>query len=101
DARVSLALDLADVLPRVRGAADDDELHAAGAGRRDARERLDEHVRVVLRLDAADEQHVLARLEPELGELAGAVEARVLDAVGDHADSPAVALLEDLRDRVR
>ena len=65
-----------------------------------ARPRLDEHVRVVLRLEAADEEDVAARLEAELVERRAPVPARVLDAVGDDADAPAVAVLVDVGDGV-
>ena len=81
DARVALRWTLPDVLAGVRRAADDDELHPAGALGGDARERLDEHVRVVLGLQAPDEQHVLARLEAEALERLGPLVAGVLDAV--------------------
>src|SRR3712207_8188774 len=49
----------------IRRAADDDELHPARPLGRDPRERLDEQVRVVLRLEPADEEDVLARLQPD------------------------------------
>jgi hypothetical protein len=57
-------------------------------------------VRVVLRLETADEQDVAARLQAEPPQRAVAVAARVLDAVGDDADPAAVAGLEDVGDRV-
>ncbi len=99
--RVAGALDLLDVVVRVRRAADDDELHALRPLAGDAAERLDEHVRVVLGLQAPDEQDVLVRLQAEALERLGAGVAGVLDAVRHDPDALAVALLEDLRDRVR
>ncbi len=101
DARVAGALDLLDVVVGVGRAADDDELHPPRPLARDAAERLDEHVGVVLGLQAADEQDVAARLQPEAVERLGALVAGVLDAVRHDADALAVALLEDLGDRVR
>jgi hypothetical protein len=58
-------------------------------------------VRVVLGLQAPDEQHVAARLEPELLERPLAAPARILDPVRDDADAPPVAVLVDVGDRVR
>jgi hypothetical protein len=57
-------------------------------------------VRVVLGLQPPDEQDVLVRLEAEPVQRVGALVPGVLDAVGDDPDPLAVALLEDLRDRV-
>jgi hypothetical protein len=77
---------LADVVIGVRRATDDDELHPAGLLGADPAERLKQHVRVVLRLEAADEQDVALRLETEALERLGSVVARVIDAVGHDAD---------------
>ena len=100
-ARVARAHDRADVVVRVGRAAHHDGLHAPRARPVDARERLDEQVRVVLGLQAPDEEDVLARLEPQALERLRARVPGVLDAVGHDADAAPVAALEHVRDRVR
>jgi len=65
DPGVGAAPDLADVVIGLGRTADDHQLHPGGPRAIDAAERVDQHVWVVLGLQAADEQDVAAGFEAE------------------------------------
>ncbi len=100
-ARVGGAAHAVDVLGRVRRAAHHHQLHALGLGRRDPRPRLDQHVRVVLGLQPAHEQHVAARLQAQALQHVAAAVLGQLGAVGHDPDAAPVARLVDARHGVR
>ena len=97
---VGRAPHLTDVVIGVRRASDHGQLHSPRLGGRDPGERLDQQVRVVLRLQAPDEQDVLARLQAQPLERLRPIVSGILDAVGHHPDPLAVAPFEDLGHRV-